>query len=62
MIGSRVQEFQTLAGPILGPEPAAIAPVALPYLVTISLYFFFVVRRGQRPTSWHQRLPHDLGM
>ena len=39
VIGSRVQEFQTLAGPILGPVPAAIAPVALPYLVAISLYW-----------------------
>ena len=57
IISDRVRVFETVVGPILGPEPATLAPVAIPYLIGIAGYLTFIARIGRRQLSWHQRLP-----
>ncbi|MFN0181211.1 MAG: ATP-binding protein [Gemmatimonadales bacterium] len=57
IISDRVRVFETVVGPILGPDPATLAPVAIPYLIGIAGYLTFVARIGRRQLSWHQRLP-----
>lgn len=60
IISDRIETFQTLAGPILGPAPTALGPAAIPYLVVISAYLIFLTRRGQRKLSWEQRLSTNI--
>ena len=57
VISDQVQVFQTLAGPVLGPVPTRIAPLAIPYLIEIAVYLIYVARRGTRVIPWSQRLP-----
>lgn len=60
IISDRVQTFQTLVGPIVGPAPTTLGPAAIPYLLVISAYLIYLARRGQRTLSWDQRLSVNL--
>lgn len=63
IISDEVQTFMTLTGPILGPVPAPIAPVALPYLAAIAGYLLYVARASLVPRGrlhWRLRLPGDV--
>lgn len=63
IISDQVQAFTTLTGSILGPVPAPIAPVALPYLAAIAGYLLYVARASPVPRKrlhWRLRLPGDV--
>ena len=61
IISDRVQEFSTLSGSILGPVPAAAAPLGIPYLIFIAAYLAWVAWKGDRGIPWQTRLPLNVG-
>ena len=62
IVSDQTQAFKTLTGTILGPRPAPLGPLALPYLAAIAAYLVHVARRGRRDLHWHQRLPLQVAM
>jgi PAS domain S-box-containing protein len=62
IVSSSIREFQTPAGPILGPAPALLSPLGIPYVIAIGVYLMMVARRSTRPLHWQERLSFGVSV